>query len=451
MNIDKLVRKVLLEVDGDGKTVSAVVNINDPVSVLTHAINTPSCFPAKNMGISTMKTMEKNTAMACGVAEGTKYTEGKTGNMTVYFFGTKATDRTPNPDDEGKIWWQTCTIEGNIKKPVTSGASYWFCKDAFAGISDINKAILSPEQENKLKTYVNTYGGIYSDYPPDDYTEQTYEKYDVKKIPSLGDTFVDFPDGKMFVYIRKGLLNATPDQVQKLTSLITTLTPKLTTKMFDVGTDNWKAWCITGKALFPNDNYLPSGISYENLKARLDDPNAGLKKGSWTLFCPDKPSIDAINTESRDMNKCRNSIKYLYSCKTKGGRSKFNQQGKTNPSSSLELGGGTPPCDDFKRQFKERYLAYTCNAKKMYDKTIDILGVGIKNEVNDLLSDLTTDYGLGTFNKNLKESIKTSNTLDYTINKVVLEAITNKKSKSIDSIGTRVKKNLLEEFKRRKK
>ena len=449
MNIDKLVRKVLLEVD-ETKTVQSKVDINNPVSVLTHAINTPSCFAAKNMGIGQMKTMEESTATACGVSKGVQYTEGKKDNMTVYFFGTKA-NVNPNPDAEGKIWFQTCTVEGNVVKPVTSNTSYWSCKDAFAGIEDINKAILSPEQENKLKTYVNTYGGSYSDYPPDDYTEQTYEKYDVKKIPSLGDTFVDFPDGKMFVYIRKGLLNATPDQVQKLTSLITTLTPKLSTKIPEVGTDSWKAWCITGKALFPTDNFLPPGISYENLKVRLDDPNAGLKKGSWTLFCPDKPSIDAINTESRDMNKCRNSIKYLYSCKTKGGRSKFNQQGKTNPSSSLELGGGTPPCDDFKRQFKERYLAYTCNAKKMYDKTIDILGVGIKNEVNDLLSDLTTDYGLGTFNKNLKESVKTSNTLDFTINKVVLEAIKSKNTKTIDPINSIVRKNLLESLKRRRK
>jgi hypothetical protein len=449
MNIDKLVRKVLLEVD-ETKTVQSKVDINNPVSVLTHAINTPSCFAAKNMGIGQMKTMEESTATACGVSKGVQYTEGKKDNMTVYFFGTKA-NVNPNPDAEGKIWFQTCTVEGNVVKPVTTSTSYWVCKDAFAGIEDINKAILSPEQEDKLKTYVNTYGGSYSNYQPDDYTEQTYEKYDVKKIPSLGDTFVDFPDGKMFVYIRKGLLNATPDQVQKLTSLITTLTPKLSTRIPEVGKVNWRQWCVTGKGLFPTDSFLPSGIGYENLKARIDDPNVGLKKGSWTLFCPEKDDITTVNKNATNMTECRNAVKFLYSCKTKGGRSKYNKtdSGKPSDQESGELNDS--PCFDFKTQFKNRYLAAACNTNKMYDRTTDILGVGIRKEVNDLLSDLTTDYGLGTFNKNLKESVKILNTLDFTINKVVLEAIKSKNTKTIDPINSIVRKNLLESLKRRRK
>jgi hypothetical protein len=41
--------------------------------------------------------------------------------------------------------------------------------------------------------------------------------------------------------------------------------------------------------------------------------------------------------------------------------------------------------------------------------------------------------------------------LDYTINKFVFEAIKGKKTKSVDPIGYVVKKNLLEEFKRRRK
>ena len=450
MNIDKLVRKVLLEVD-ETKTVQSEVNISDPISVLTHAGNTPSCFAAKNMGISQMKTMEKTTATACGVPEYTKYTEGKRGNMTVYFFGTKATSITPNPDAEGQTWFQTCTVENNVVKPVTDTTSYWACKDAFAGIEDINKAILSQEQKNKLETYVNTYGAATSDYPPKDYTEQTYDKIDVKKIPSLGDTFIDFPDGKMFVYIRKGLLNATPDQVQKLTTFISTLTPKLSTKIPNVGEVNWRQWCVTGKGLFPTDSFLPSGIGYDNLKVRMDDPNVGLKKGTWTLFCPEKADITTVSTDATDMAKCRNAVKFLYSCKTKGGRSKYNKTASGNPSDQASGQLNDSPCFDFKSQFKNRYLAAACNSKKMYDRTTDILGVGIRKEVNDLLSDLTTDYGLGTFNKNLQESIKTSNTLDFTINKVVLEAIKNKNTKTIDPINSIVRKNLLESLKIRRK
>jgi hypothetical protein len=446
MNIDKLVRRVLLEID-ETKEVKSEVNINNPTEVLMHAINTPSCFAAKNMGIGQMKTMEEATATACGVSKGVQYTEGKTGNMTVYFFGTKA-NVTPNPDAEGKWWFQTCTVEGNDVKPVTSNSSYWTCKDAFANISDINKAILSQEQKNKLQTYVDTYGGTYSDYQPTDYTEQTYDKYDVKKIPSLGDSFVDFPEGKMFVYIRKGLLNATPDQVQKLTSLITTLTPKLTTKIPDVGEVNWRQWCVTGKGLFPTDSFLPSGIGYENLKARIDDVNAGLKKGNWTLFCPEKADITTVSADSTNMSKCREAVKFLYSCKTKGGRSKYNKTGSGKPSDQDSGLLNDSPCYDFKTQFKNRYLAAACNSKRMYDSTTDILGIGIRKEVNNLLSDLTTDYGLGTFNKNLQESIKTSNTLDFTINKVVLEAIKNKKTKPVSGIESIVKKKLMEQIKR---
>ena len=454
MNIDKLVRKVLLEVDETKKTVQSEVDINNPETVLMHAGNTASCFAAKNMSIGKMETMTKELATACGVSENTKYTkgktQGKTGEMTVYFFGTKA-NVNPNPDAEGKIWFQTCTVEGNVVKPVTSNTSYWHCKDAFANVSDINKAILSPEQKTQLEYYVSQVGGVYSEFPPQGYTEQEYDKFDVKSIKMLGNTFVTFPDGKMFIWVRKGLMNATPDQVQEVKNLIETLTPKLTTTIPKVGTSRM-SWCITGKALFPTNEYLPQGITYENLKARIDDPNSGIKKGTWTKFCPDEASITAINAESSDMNKCRNSIKYLYSCKTKGARSKFDKPDKTNPSASLELGGGLEgPCYNFKTQFKNRYLAYSCNAKQMYDKTIDILGVGIKKEVNDLISDFTSDYGLGTFNPNLKESVKTSNTLDFTINKVVLEAIKSKNTKTVDPINSIVRKNLLESLKRRRK
>ena len=451
MNINRLVRKVLLE-DDDAKKVKSQVDVNKPVEVLTHAINTASCFKSKGYPISEMRVATTDLATACGVAEKSNYSVGVTGNTTAYFFGYKDTVKSPNPDAEGATHFQLCftSDQGKTFTKVGQGRT-WSCKDAFAGVEDINKAILSPEQKTQLEYYVSQVGGVYSEFPPQGYTEQEYDKFDVKSIKMLGNTFVTFPDGKMFIWVRKGLMNATPDQVQEVKNLIETLTPKLTTTIPKVGTSRM-SWCITGKALFPTNEYLPQGITYENLKARIDDPNSGIKKGSWTKFCPDEASITAINAESSDMNKCRNSIKYLYSCKTKGGRSKFNQPDKTNPSASLELGGGVEyPCYNFKTQFKNRYLAYSCNAKQMYDKTIDILGVGIKKEVNDLISDFTSDYGLGTFNPNLKESVKTSNTLDFTINKVVLEAIKSKNTKTVDPINSIVRKNLLESLKRRRK
>jgi hypothetical protein len=449
MNIDKLVRKVLLEAD-ETKTVKSEVDINNPVGVLTHAINTPSCFKSKGYPISEMRVATTDLATACGVAEKSNYSVGVTGNTTAYFFGYKDTVKNPNPDAEGATHFQLCftSDQGKTFTKVGQGRT-WSCKDAFAGIGDINKAILSPEQKTQLVNYVAQVGGVYSEFPPRGYTEQEYDKYDVKTIKMLGDTFVDFPEGKMFIWVRKGLMNATPDQVNEVKTLIGKLTPKLTTTIPKVG-DTRMSWCVTGKGLFPTDDYLPPGISYDNLKARLDDPNSGIKKGSWTLFCPDTESIRTVNTESTNMNKCRQAIKYLYSCKTKGGRSKYNKTTGV-PSDMTSTDGTESPCYDFKTQFKNRYLAYSCNSKKMYDKTIDVMGVGIKNEVNDLFSDLTTNYGLGTFNKNLKESVKTSNTLDFTINKVVLEAIKSKNTKTIDPINSIVRKNLLESLKRRRK
>lgn len=448
MNINNLVKKILLEIEGDPKEVKTKVDVNDPKSVLTLAITDKGCFQAKNKGIGgTMQYMKKDTATACGVPENSLVVSGKEGNADLYFFGIKSTV-TPNPDKEGDILFQMCKVDGSTVVAVDKGP-VWKCAGIFSEVKDLNTSILSAEQEAQLKNYVAQVGGSYSQYPPEGYTEQEYDKIDVKKIAMLGNTFLNFPENSMFIWVRKGLMNATPDQVQEVRNLIDTLTPKLSTTIPKAGTTRM-SWCITGKGLFPTESYLPPGITYENLKARLDDPNSGIKKGSWTLFCPDESSIRTVNSDSSDMNKCRNAIKYLYSCKTKGGRSKFNRADKTNPSAALELGGGTESaCFDFKRQFKERYLAYSCSTKKMYDKTIDILGVGIKNEVNNLLSDLTTDYGLGSFNKNLRESVVMSNSLDFTINKVVLEAINNKKSNKSNSIQTILKKNLLEEFKKR--
>ena len=448
MNINRLVRKVLLEGD-DEKTVKSQVDVTKPVEVLTHAINTPSCFKSKGYPISEMRVVTKDLATACGVPENSNYTYGKNGETDIYFFGVKDTVKNPNPDAEGMTHFQLCfTSDRKTFTKVGQGRT-WACKDAFAAISDINKAILSPEQKTQLEYYVSQVGGVYSEFPPQGYTEQEYDKYDVKTIKMLGETFVDFPEGKMFIWVRKGLMNATPDQVNEVKTLIGKLTPKLTTTIPKVG-DARKGWCVTGKGLFPTDDYLPVGISYDNLKARLDDPNSGIKKGSWTLFCPDTESIRTVNTESASMDKCRQAIKYLYSCKTKGGRSKYNKTTGV-PSDMSSTDQTEQPCYDFKTQFKNRYLAYSCNAKQMYDKTIDVMGVGIKNEVNDLFSDLNSNYGLGTFNKNLKESVKTSNTLDFTINKVVLEAIKSKNTKTVDPINSIVRKNLLESLKRRRK
>ena len=78
------------------------------------------------------------------------------------------------------------------------------------------------------------------------------------------------------------------------------------------------SWCITAKGLFPTTEYLPGNITYDNLKSKLDDPIAGVKKGSWILFCPDVDAITKTVTDAKDMKKCRESVKFLYSCKTKG-------------------------------------------------------------------------------------------------------------------------------------
>lgn len=451
MNINNLLKKVLLEVNGEpepGKTVSGQVDLQNPTSVLTHAINTPSCFKAKGYPITELRTASKELATACGVPEGTNYTEGKPGgDMTVYFFGKKDSVKKPNPDAEGATHFELCYTKGTTTTPIGKGYT-WACKDAFAGISDINKAILSPEQESKLKTYVTTYGGVYSEFPPEDYTEQTYAKYDVKKIAALGDTFVDFPDGKMFVWVRLGLMNATPDQVKSVEKLLSGLTPSFTTKIPEVGTTSM-SWCITAKGLFPTRDYFPlSSISYDNLKVRMDDPITGLKKGQWVKFCPNSDGIIETNKKAMDPKKCREAVRFLYSCKTKGNRSKYAEGGQeTDADGTLIPGSGG--CDDFKAQFKNRYLAFTCNSKKMYENTkFDVLGFGIKKEKDDLLNDIVSNFGLGTFVQTLKESVKISNTLDFTINKVVLEAIKNKKSKSVGGIESIVKKKLMEQIKR---
>jgi len=205
----------------------------------------------------------------------------------------------------------------------------------------------------------------------------------------------------------------------------------LTTKIPSIKDDTYE-YCITAKGLFPTAQKFPPTISYDNLKVRINDVNTGLKKGSWTMFCPEAGERTKIDQNASDMNKCREAIKFLYSCKYKKGKLVDRQK-----------------CQSFKTVFTNRYIAHRCNTLGAYNKSVNILGLGIKKEFEDLLNDVDTQFGIGTFNQNLMESLRTSGTLDYTINKFVLEAIKSKKTKSTDPIGYIVKKNLLEEFKRR--
>jgi len=434
MNIDKLVRRVLLEVDETGKEVTQKVNVNDPKSVLQHAIKDPSCFKSKGYPISDMMVATKDLATACGVSELTNYSVGTTGTTTVYFFGSKDTATNPNPDTNGLTHFQLCVTpdSGKTYIKVNSGRT-WGCKNAFAEVSDLNKVDLSPEQQLQLQNYADTVGAVYSQHPPTGYSEQEFDKLDVTKINSIGESFKNFPPNTMYIWIRRGLMNATPDQVLDVTNYIADMSPKLTTKIPSIKDDTYQ-YCITAKGLFPTAQKFPPGITYEKLKVTINDPNTGLKKGSWTMFCPEAGERTKIDKNASDMGQCREAVRFLYSCKYQKGKLVDRQK-----------------CQSFKTVFTNRYIAHRCNTLGAYNKTVNILGLGLKKEFEDLLNDVDTQFGIGTFNENLMESVKMSNTLDYTINKFVLEAIKGKKTKSVDPIGYVVKKNLLEEFKRRRK
>ena len=460
MNINKLVRRVLLEIDETGKEVKKQVDLNNPSSVLDLASNDASCFPKKNLGIGGLELATKDLATACGVSEGTPLVKGKTpAGTTLYFFGSKTTKSDSGDgkfrfqdgkDQNGDPHFGMCTLSGSTYTKITDPTSpTWFCEGVFRAVADLNTAQLTQDQYTQLNNYVTKIGASYSQKVPEGQTEQEFEKYDVKNIKLLGDTFVNFPANTMYVWVRKGLLNANPDQLLELKNELSNLTPKLSTDIPKVLKER-VSYCVTPKGLFPTTDYMPRGIDYESLKVRIDDPISGLKKGQDTLFCPDDTSLNEIKKSANNMDKCRQSVKFLYACKTNPRRA--NKLEKRKPSDNASTVDGNK-CDDFKTVFYNRYLTYVCNSKsfKMYDRTVDILGMGIKKEVNDLLSDYTTDFGIGTFQQGLRESVKTSNTLDYTINKFVFEAIKGKKTKSVDPIGYVVKKNLLEEFKRRRK
>lgn len=442
MNINKLVRKVLLEVDETGKEVKSSVDINNPNSVLDLALKNTDCFQAKNLGIGGLELITKDLAVNCGVNEGTPVVKGKNklGN-SLYFFGSKTKKTTSGDgkirftdgkDVNGDPHFEMCVATGTTYSPVTDATSpTWSCPGVFTAVEDLNTVQLTNEQQTQLQNYANTVGGVYSQFPPTGYSEQEFDKLDVTKINSIGESFKNFTPNTMFIWIRKGLMNATPDQVLEVTNYIADMSPKLTTKIPSIKDDTYQ-YCITAKGLFPTAQKFPPGITYENLKVRINDVNTGLKKGSWTMFCPEAGERTKIDKNASDMNQCREAVKFLYSCKYQKGKLVDRQK-----------------CQSFKTVFTNRYIAHRCNTLGAYNKSVNILGLGIKKEFEDLLNDVDTQFGFGTFNENLMESVKMSNTLDYTINKFVLEAIKGKKSN--DPIGSIVKKNLLEEFKRRRR
>jgi hypothetical protein len=429
MNIDKLIRKMLVEVSQNTPSTEKV-NVDDPEAVLKFAQTSSGCFPQKekDKGIkfSDLKYFsDQNAATACGVALNTKYVMGTLGSVEYYFMGTKSKTKTENPDTNGDYYFETCKKDGSTVTPVSTGP-VWTCLD-FRATADVNKSQLSDVQQKQLNYYLEKMGSAYNEFPPEGYSTQTHDVIDITTISDLGTVFQGFPKNTKFIYKRKGLQNATPDQVGKLEEKLATLTPKMTLKQPEIGSTELD-YAITVRALIPSSTQVAAlGGTYDNFK--------GIK-----LY----PESGELQNVKVDAESCKLAVKGLYNCKIKptagfsSGQSSDGQPG---------FGGGNE-CGKFDNQFKYRFQAYYCWLNGVYSKAKNIMGIGIKDELQNLLDDYTTAYGIGTFNPNLKESVRKSNTLNYTINNVVLESIREKKNSTISSI---IRKNLMEEFRKQRK
>jgi hypothetical protein len=375
MDIDRMIRKLLNE---QTETKTLGLNYNDQYDILQKGINSCPTFSnlVKGRTIKVFPSSEISKIPELAGLTEVAYisTPLREDGLGLIFFGVKDKET-----EMGKKQFLTYAFKAGFK-PTKWKQGWGSDCDAIQELSQLGKDTLTPEQKRILDDYIKTNADTTAEYEPTgnmgEWTKKPYSDI----IPGY--------KGTGYVWVQTSLQNVNANVLEDVDMALSG--QGFTRIERDLDYDS------------PERNYgillKDLVIYYPSLQAaatKSPDTKVFLEKGTFPI--PDKES-------------CRSVIKLLTTCsKTKGGAG----------------------AECYKNLLKNKYLALQCQNLKFVGGAF-----GLRDEFDDLLTDGTGKFGLG--------SIKAA--LDRGITAKSSEPQKNYSIK--ESIDKRVSKALNEEFKR---
>lgn len=336
MNIDRIIRKVLLEVD----TKTKGLNYDDQADILTKGKTNCPTFAAEVEGrmIKELPSSEKvkfpELSSYDTIAYVTKPIDPKTGIGKI-FFGIK------DPSSADKVSFLSYGVMVG-KNPQKYRQGWGADCEFFQSLENLGKDTLGPEQKRILDDYLLRKKESVAEFEPSGNMGE-WTKLPYNKIPGL-----ESYKGPGYVWTRSTLVNVERGDMDTIDSL---LQPNFTRDETTIE---------------PDSPEYEAGVFLKDLvkeiprlaQAAQKAPNLKVYPVADSLIVPEKKA-------------CKDIIKKLSNCKKQG--------------TSL-----TPECSS-KEIFKSKMLALQCNTPK-YNYVKGIFGV--EDEFNDLKNDATSKFGL---------------------------------------------------------
>lgn len=376
MNINNLIRKVLLERD-ENKSEARGINYNNTAEVLSSVKNSadPSCATLKGLGkinqmTPTFPQTDDKTPLINKFKDiynlkpdGIAYATIKDGNNTVIVFGIVD----PNTQSGQRALYAYDAIQGQPPIRRVGGAGRGCIE--LQRFEDVGKAPLSEYDKAIVDSMYGKFGVLYN--TPDKTQMGNYEKIFLKDIPGVKN-----PQNG-FIWVQKSAAlqkfrNTNEDVNQTLIDQGFTATQPPQNQGGKFGFSLGMVQSNVGPGGQPTDYYWP-------------DPNK-----------PEAPSLDP------DRETCRTVIKKLHGCM----------------SQELKRGATSTECDV--DVVKNKFTALRCQTKNFIGGPI-----GLGNEFEELQKDATTPFGLRRMKlSNISPKIpgvQTESSLEKRINKLLNE------------------------------
>ena len=376
MDINKLLNKILSEQSATSQSARGI-NWDDTVGVLKNVKqncdpnNTILTGPIRPMSKSAPLTSDGRTPWINNFPEinnlnlpEVAYSIGKTQGQNVIVFGV----RDPNvKSNANALYGYTITDEGITR--ITNGFTFSNCP-YLQKFEDVGKVNLSASDKAIVDSMFGKFGVLYN--TPDETQMGNYEKVFLKDIPGLTNP------GNGFIWVQKSAAQ------QKLRNVNIDVNNDLIAQGFSATQPENKAGQFGFSLGMVQSNVGSGGRPTDYYWVDVTSPNA--------------PSLDP------DKETCKTAIKKLHGCMKQ----------------SLRSGGQTSTDCDVDA-VKNKFTALRCQATGKFGTPI-----GLGNEVEDLLKDVKTKFGLRRITlKNIEPQqipgVTNESTLELKINKLLNE------------------------------
>ena len=335
MNIDRLIKKILIEQD----TKTKGLNYSDQADILTKGKTNCPTFAAEVEGrmIKELPSSEKIKFSELSGYDSVAYITKPMGEDGIgkIFFGIK------DPSSTDKVAFLSYGVMAK-KNPQKYKQGWGADCEFFQTLENLGKDTLGPEQKRVLDDYLARKKESVAEYEPTGNMGE-WTKLPYNKIPGL-----ESYKGPGYVWTRSTLVNVERGDMDTIDTL---LQPNFTRDETTIE---------------PDSPEFEAGIFLKDLVKEIPRLAQAAQKAPNLKVYPVKGSLIVPERKA-----CKEIVKTLSNCKKQG--------------TSL-----TPECSS-KEIFKSKMLALQCNTPK-YNFVKGVFG--IEDEFNDLKNDATTKFGL---------------------------------------------------------